>query len=93
MQSILVQITIIIIVLKNFFNDLRKVLPKDIKANSIDEFNLNEVKKHLDNLTERRKQLSKDTKLKLKEKQELLEMPYKYIIIDGARQKVGNYKI
>ena len=51
---------------KNFFNDLRKVLPKDIKANSIDEFNLIEVKKHLDNLTERRKQLSKDTKLKLK---------------------------
>jgi DNA topoisomerase I len=78
---------------KNFFNDLRKVLPKEIRANSIDDFNLSEVKKHLDNLSEKRKQLSRETKLKLKEKQELLEMPYKYIIIDGARQKVGNYKI
>jgi len=78
---------------KNFFNDLSKVLPKDIKASSIDEFDLTRVKKHLDNISERRKQLSKETKSKLKEKQELLEMPYKYIIIDGARQKVGNYKI
>ena len=78
---------------KNFFNDLSTVLPKEIKANTIDDFNLSEVKKHLDNLSDRRKQLSKETKLKLKEKQELLEMPYKYIIIDGARQKVGNYKI
>lgn len=78
---------------KNFFNDLRKVLPRDINANSIDDFNLEEVKKHLDNISEKRKQLSKETKNKLKEKQELLEIPYKYIIIDGARQKVGNYKI
>ena len=77
----------------NFFNDLRKVLPKEIRANSIDDFDLTEIKKHLDNISERRKQLSKETKLKLKEKQDLLEMPYKYIIIDGARQKVGNYKI
>ena len=77
----------------NFFNDLRKVLPKDIRASSIDDFDLTEIKKHLDNISERRKQLSKETKLKLKEKQDLLELPYKYIIIDGARQKVGNYKI
>jgi DNA topoisomerase-1 len=78
---------------KNFFSDLKKVLPKDINATSIDDFDLTEVKKHLDNISERRKELSKETKLKLKEKQELLELPYKYIIIDGARQKVGNYKI
>ena len=78
---------------KNFFNDLRKVLPNNLKVNSIDEFDLSNVKKHIDNISERRKQLSRDTKLKLKEKQDLLEVPYKYIIIDGARQKVGNYKI
>lgn len=77
----------------NFFSDLKKVLPKDIKASSIDDFNLLKVKKHLDNISERKKELSKGTKIKLKEKQELLELPYKYIIIDGSRQRVGNYKI
>jgi DNA topoisomerase I len=47
----------------------------------------------LDNKKEKNKQLSKEEKQKIKEKQELIEMPYKYIIIDGARQGVGNYKI
>jgi len=78
---------------KNFFNDLKKVLPSNLKASSVDEFNLTEVKKYLDENNEKKKSLSKETKLKLKERQENLELPYKFIIIDGARQKVGNYKI
>ena len=77
----------------NFLSDLKKVLPKDIKVSSMDDFNLLKVKKHLDKINERKKELSKDTKIKLKEKQELLELPYKYMIIDGARQRVGPYKI
>ena len=37
--------------------------------------------------------MSKEEKQKIKDKQELLHLPYKYIIIDGTRQKVGNYRI
>ena len=78
---------------KNFLNDLIKELPKDLKVNSMNDFDLTNIKRYLDNINQRKKDLSKETKQKLKDKQESLEMPYKYIVIDGARQKVGNYKI
>lgn len=78
---------------KNFLNDLIKVLPRDLKVNSMNDFDLTNIKRHLDNVNQRKKDLSKETKQKLKDKQESIEMPYKYIVIDGARQKVGNYKI
>lgn len=78
---------------KNFLSDLKKVLPKSIKVNSMDEFDLSQVKKYLDDKKERMRSLSKETKQKLKEKQQQVEEPYSICYIDGQQQKVGNYKI
>jgi DNA topoisomerase-1 len=78
---------------KNFLIDLRKVLPSNIKVNDMNDFDLTKVKKYLDDKRDKMKGLSKEVKEKLKIKQQNIEEPYQYIIIDGAKQKVGNYKI
>ena len=48
---------------------------------------------YLDKESEKNKNMSKDQKLKIKKQNEKLEEPYKYCVIDGAQQKVGNYKV
>lgn len=80
---------------RNFLNDWKKVLPKHITANS---FNMNDVdvrdiKKHLDKIRDKKNEMSKEEKEKIKQKNEQLEEPYKYCMINGGRMKVGNYKI
>jgi DNA topoisomerase I len=76
----------------NFFNDFKKTLG-DIKVNSIDDIDMRDIKKHLDNVKERRKNLSKEEKIRIKEKNDKIQEPYKYCVIDGTQQKVGNYRI
>lgn len=78
---------------KNFWKDFKKVLPTNFPANSIDEINFDSIKKHLEKEREERLSLSKEEKEKLKEKRIKEEEPYQYCIIDGARQKVGNFRI
>ena len=53
----------------------------------------NLLKIHLEKEREKRLALSKDEKEKVKAKREKEEEPFKYCIIDGAQQKVGNFKI
>ena len=77
----------------NFLKDLKKVLPNNIKINDMNNVDLTKVKKYLDNKREKMKSLSKETKEKLKEKQQQIEEPYTIMYIDGQQQKVGNYKI
>ena len=37
--------------------------------------------------------MSKEQKTRIKENNEKIEEPYKFCVINGAQQKVGNYKI
>ena len=78
---------------KNFFNDLKPLLPKNLSLKSMEEIDLRNIKKYLDKQQDLKKNMSKEEKEKEKNNQDMIEMPYKFIIIDGARQKVGNYKI
>ena len=77
---------------KNFLNDLKKI-DKTIKINNMGEVDLSKVKEYIDNERDEKRNLSKEEKQKNKEKQEKIEEPYMYCIINGAQQKVGNYKI
>lgn len=77
---------------KNFFIDFKKVLPKNMQTN-IDDFNFSLIKKHLDKENEKKKQLSKEEKQKIKNKLEKDSEPYKYCYIDGAKQEVGNFRL
>nr|QFG74335.1 MAG: DNA topoisomerase I-like protein [Megaviridae environmental sample] len=78
---------------KNFLNDFNKVLPDNLKMNSMDEIQLDDIKNHIDKLKEKKKNMSKEEKNKVKEYNSEIEKPFKFCIIDGAQQKVGNYKI
>jgi len=76
----------------NFFSDFKKTLG-NIKVDSIDDINMSDIKKHIDNIKERRKNFSKEEKIRIKNKNDKIQEPYKYCIIDGTQQKVGNYRI
>ncbi len=78
---------------KNFLEDFKKTLPNNISINSMNDIDLTNIKKHLDRKKESRKNLTKEEKEINKKKQDKIEEPYKHCIIDGAQQKVGNYKI
>ena len=78
---------------KNFFSDFKTVLPDRLKDSKIDDFDFINIKRYLDKESEKNKNMSKDQKLKIKKQNEKLEEPYKYCVIDGAQQKVGNYKV
>ena len=80
---------------KNFLSDWRKTLPAHIIkiVNSMNEVNVIDIKKHLDKIKEKKANMTKEEKEKIKQKNDELEEPYKYCMVNGGRMKVGNYKI
>jgi len=78
---------------KNFWNDFKQYLPKELNINNLEDMNLKLIKKYIDDISEKNRNRSKEEKEKNKKELEKLEEPYKYCIIDGAKQKVGNYRI
>lgn len=77
---------------KNFFNEVKN----DLKGYSFDDFlnfDFSLIKKHLEEEREKRLSKTKEEKEKIKEKQLELEKPYSILQLDGAEQKVGNFKI
>ena len=78
---------------KNFYKDFKKYLPTNLNINSIDDIDFTLIYNHLQKEREKRLNMSKEVKLKIKKVREKLEEPYKYCIIDGAKQTVGNYRI
>jgi len=75
---------------KNFWKDFKPTLPKYINIKSIDEIDFSLIKKYID---DKKNSLSKTEKENIKKEQDLLSEPYKYCIIDGTQQQVGNFKI
>lgn len=79
---------------KNFFNDLKKILPNELSfVKSIDMIDMNKIKKHLDNIKEKKKNMSKEIKQSIKEKQMKIEEPYSKCVVNNIITKVGNYRI
>ena len=77
---------------KNFWEDFKSTV-KYLNIKSLDEIDFTPIKNYLITEKEEKKNISKSDKEKLKKKQEELEEPYKYCIIDGIQQQVGNFKI
>ena len=78
---------------KNFFNDFKKILPDKMKNSSLDDFDFSLIKKHIEDEAEKKRNLSKEEKEKIKKNNEKDDEPYKFCVIDGAKQSVGNFKI
>jgi DNA topoisomerase-1 len=77
---------------KNFWKDFKPTV-NDMGVNSIDDFDFSNYKIYLDKQKELKSLLTKEEKELIKKKQEQEEEPFKNCIIDGAQQKIGNFKI
>jgi len=81
-----------IIFKKNFWKDFKESISR-LNISSLDEIDFKPIKKYLEKQKELKILISKEEKDIQKQKQEELEEPYKYCIIDGVQQKIGNFKI
>jgi DNA topoisomerase-1 len=78
---------------KNFWKEFKPTLPNELNINSLEEIDFSSIKNYLTMEKEKKTEMTKEEKEHLKKKQEEIEQPYKFCIIDGVQQQVGNYKI
>ncbi|KFR07577.1 hypothetical protein Y956_13288, partial [Nipponia nippon] len=78
----------------NFFNDWRKemTLEEQKIIKDLDKCDFTEIHKYFVDKSEARKALSKEEKQKLKEEADKIQEEYGYCILDGHREKIGNFK-
>jgi len=80
---------------KNFFNDFVAILTPATKK-VIKKFNLLDFTKiymHLAELSAKKKEISKEEKLRIKAARDEREKDYLFAHIDGRREKVGNFRV
>lgn len=78
---------------KNFWKDFKITLPKNINVSSLEQIDFTLIHEFLNNEKNKKLNISKNEKEINKNKQNEIEEPYKFCIIDGVQQQVGNYKI
>ena len=78
---------------KNFWKDLKPTLPNNIQVESLDQIDFNLIKNYLIMEKDKKANMTKEEKEQAKKKQDEIEEPYKFCIIDGVQQQVGNFKI
>ncbi|XP_061463065.1 DNA topoisomerase I, mitochondrial isoform X5 [Rhineura floridana] len=78
----------------NFFNDWTKEMTPEErkKIKRLEKCNFKEIHKYFVDKHEAQKALPKEEKQKLKEEAEKIQEEYGYCIIDGHREKIGNFK-
>ncbi|PRP82603.1 DNA topoisomerase I [Planoprotostelium fungivorum] len=81
---------------KNFFKAFKDILSEKDKNNKISKFDLCDfslIQKHLKDKKEERKNRTKEEKDKEKLEKEMITKKYGWAIVDGHKQKVGNYLV
>ena len=79
----------------NFWNDFKQILSPEIlnKIKYIDEIDFSQIYNYLVKKKQQSLLMTKEEKKQKKLEQEEYEKPYKYCVINGMTQSVGNYKI
>ncbi|KAH8551982.1 hypothetical protein BGW37DRAFT_493134 [Umbelopsis sp. PMI_123] len=81
---------------KNFFADWQEILKKDERNPKITDFEKCDFRpmfEYFEQEKERKKQMTKAEKQQIKEERAKVEEPYLYAIVDGRKEKVGNFRI
>ncbi|XP_074841695.1 DNA topoisomerase I, mitochondrial isoform X2 [Carettochelys insculpta] len=78
----------------NFFHDWRKEMTSEEqkKIKHLEKCDFKEIHKYFVDKNEARKALPKEEKQKLKEEADKIQEEYGYCILDGHREKIGNFK-
>ncbi|XP_042555919.1 DNA topoisomerase I, mitochondrial isoform X2 [Dipodomys spectabilis] len=79
----------------NFFKDWRKemTLEERLLITHLDKCDFTEIHRHFVDKAAARKALPKEEKQKLKEEAAKLQQEFGYCILDGHREKIGNFKM
>jgi DNA topoisomerase I len=81
---------------KNFFADFKEALKRTPAAGVIKNFedcDFTPVYDYLNQLKEQKKQMTKDEKKAIKDEKAAIDQIYGYCLMDGRREKVGNFRI
>ena len=78
---------------KNFWKDFKTLIDPALKITEFDKIDFTLFKKHIEKDRESKKEMSKEEKDRQKEILEKEEEKFKYAIIDGKQQPVGNYRL
>ncbi|XP_048327556.1 DNA topoisomerase 1 alpha-like isoform X1 [Ziziphus jujuba] len=77
----------------NFWNDWRKLLGKSHVIQKLDSCDFTPIYDWYQNEKEKKKQLSTEEKKALKEEKLKQEDKYMWAIVDGVKEKVGNFRV
>ncbi|XP_038198554.1 DNA topoisomerase I, mitochondrial isoform X3 [Arvicola amphibius] len=79
---------------RNFFSDWRKEMTAEERKliTHLDKCDFTEIHRHFVERTEARRTLPREQKQKLKEEAAKLQQEFGYCILDGHREKIGNFK-
>ena len=78
---------------KNFWKDYKKILNKDLNIIDFNKCDFTLFYKYLISEKEKKMSLTKEDKIKIKEKDLIKEVKFKQAFVDGKLQKVGNFRI
>ena len=79
----------------NFFADFREVLPQNLREKIIDldKCDFSDITTYLNALKDQKKQMTKEEKKALREAKAEAEAKYEYCLLNGRKEKVGNFRI
>ncbi|KAJ1727815.1 DNA topoisomerase 1, partial [Coemansia biformis] len=81
---------------KNFFDDFTELLGEHMPGCPVKEFkwcDFSRIRAHLDEQTAKRKAMTKAEKEELKKERVAAEERFEHCMLDGRREKVGNFRI
>nr|XP_042903447.1 DNA topoisomerase 1-like [Parasteatoda tepidariorum] len=80
---------------ENFMRDWRETMTsrEQKKITYLEKCNFTEITQHFEKEAEAKKKWSKEKKQREKRKREKLEEKYAWCMVDGKKQKIGNYKV
>lgn len=78
---------------ENFFNDWKKILGKNHVIQNLDDCDFTPIYEWHQSEKEKKKQMTTEEKKALKEEKLKQEEKYMWAIVDGTKEKVGNFRV
>ena len=75
---------------KNFWEDFKQVLGKKHEIKDLDNCDFTPIFNHFQAEKEKKKQMTREEKLAIKEQKDKMEEKYKFALVDGKKEQVGN---
>ncbi|XP_076909463.1 DNA topoisomerase 1 alpha-like [Bidens hawaiensis] len=78
---------------ENFWGDWRKILGKNHVIQNLDDCDFKPIYEWHQSEKEKKKQMTTEEKMALKEEKMKLEEKYMWAVVDGVKEKIGNFRV